>query len=92
MKCKIIGVQRKSGKFKPQDEPGTVIPYDNLMLHAITNERAITGHGCKVVKMKMADAADLIAECGGAIDTIVGHVVDIEFGKYDKVANWEVVE
>lgn len=89
MKCQIIGVEHREGDFTPKDKPGTLIHYDNLVLHECHRNRAVVGSAVGEIKMKMAQAADLIAEGGGDMQKLVGRVIDFDTDRFGKVLGWE---
>jgi len=91
MKLRVIGVQRKSGTFKNPDT-GKSYDYDNLNLHCVGSHMDVYGDCVREVKLKISNAAELVAAVGGKVENIIGHVVDFEFGSYSKVVNYELVE
>lgn len=91
MKLQVIGIQRKTGTFKNKDS-GKTYDYDNFNLHCVGKDMDVTGQFVREVKLKASAAAELIADCGGKPDGIVGHTVDFEFGSYGKVTNYELVK
>ena len=92
MKVKIVGAEQRTGDFTPKDKPDTSIHYDNLVLHCIGHELKVKGCTAVQLSMKMADAAELIAEVGGTIDKFVGHEYDIDTKYRTKISNAELLK
>lgn len=58
---KIVGFETRKGEFTPDNEPDKKIPYENILLHFVTNENpAVTGvstslYGNSVIKIPAKD-------------------------------------
>ena len=91
MKLQIIGIQRKTGTFQNK-ETGKTYDYDNFNLHCVGKSMKVSGQCVREVKLKSSDAAELIAECGGKPEQIVGHTVDFEFTNFGAVDAYELVK
>lgn len=91
MKMQVVGIQRKAGTFENRETKKSY-DYDNYNLHCVGKDIEVGGQCVRVVKLKASAAADLIAACGGKPEQIIGHTVDFEFGRYDKVTNYELVK
>lgn len=91
MKVQVLGVERRTGVFKPKDRPGTEYNYDNLMLHEVHRSIKVTGNATGTVKLKMEEAAQLIAEVGGDPAALVGKTVDFEFDRFGKVLDYQLL-
>lgn len=91
MKLQIIGIQRKTGTFTNQ-ETGKTYDYDNFNLHCTGKSMKVSGSCVREVKLKASEAAELIAECGGKPESVVGHTVDFEFAPYGGVDAYELVK
>ena len=46
----------------------------------------------QTVKIKSEEAAELIADVGGEVKNLVGHVFDFEFTRFGKVSAYEMVK
>ncbi|WP_443736982.1 hypothetical protein [Treponema sp.] len=92
MKCTIIGVERRTGSFKPKDKPNTVIQFDNFNLHCVCKDMKVIGSAVTTVKIKAEDAGELIAAVGGHPEDLVNHVVDFDFDRFGKVLDFEVLK
>lgn len=91
MKYEVVGAQRKVGDFTPKGKD-VAYHYDNVNLHCVCKNLDVVGHAVREIKLKSENAADLIAICGGTLESVVGHVIDFEFGSYGKVVNYEFVK
>lgn len=91
MKLQVIGYERKTGTFENK-ETGKTYPFDNFNLHCIGRHMSVAGNCVREVKLKVSDAAQLIADIGGDINQIVGRWIDFDFGAYGKVTNYELVQ
>ena len=91
MKIEVIGVERKNGTFK-NPETGVEYPYDNLMLHGIQKRFSGEGQGVQVVKVACDGVgAELIAECGGNINGIIGHTISFDTSRFGKVTDFDII-
>lgn len=90
MKLQVIGIQRKTGQFTNKDN-GITYDFDNFNFHCVGKSMEVTGNCVREVKIKVSDAAGLIAEIGGDPNNLLGHTIDFEFGGYGKVINYELV-
>ena len=91
MKLHVIGIQRKTGTYTNQDN-GKTYDYDNFNLHCIGKSMKVAGQCVREVKLKAADAAELIAAVGGKPEQVVGHTVDFEFTNFGGVEAYELVK
>lgn len=91
MKLQVIGIERKTGTFENK-ESGKSYPYDNYNLHCVGKNMKVRGQCVREVKLKVADAAELVAAVGGDADQIVGRIIDFEFGAYGKVISYDLVK
>lgn len=90
MKIEVIGIERKSGVFK--NDSGVEYPYDNLMLHGIQKRFTGEGQGVQVIKVPCNGVgAELIAECGGKIEGIIGHTISFDTSRFGKVTDFDIV-
>ena len=92
MKYEVVGVERKIGDFKPQDKPGTAYHYDNINLHCLKKNAKVHGYEVQTVKIKSEEGVELIADVGGEVKNLVGHVFDFEFTRFGKVSAYERVK
>lgn len=92
MKCHVVGVERRTGQFSPKDKPGQTINFDNFVLHAVYNDRKVSGQAVTTIKMKANEASELIAEVGGDPDKLAGHLIDFDFDRFGKVMNFEIIK
>ena len=91
MKIEVIGVERNSGTFK-NPETNIEYPYDNLMLHGIQKRFTGEGQGVQIVKVACDGVgAELIAECGGQVDDIIGHTISFDCGRFGKVTDFDII-
>lgn len=90
MKTTILGVQHKAGKFT-DEKTGKPVVYDNIMLHGVCRNMEVTGEAVKVFKVKSENMGEIIAQAGGSYKDLVGKLLDIELGAYDKVQYIELV-
>lgn len=91
MKIEVIGVERKSGTFK-NPENGIEYPYDNIMLHGIQKRFAGEGQGVQIVKVPCNGiGSELVAECGGKTENIIGHTVSFDINRFGKVADFDII-
>ncbi len=91
MKLQVIGLERKTGTYENK-ETGKVYDFDNYNFHCVGRHMSVLGNCVREVKLKVTDAAGLIADIGGDINQIIGHTVDFDFGAYGKVTNYELVQ
>lgn len=91
MKLQVIGIERKTGTFENKDT-GKTYDYDNFNLHCVGKNMKVSGQCVREVKLKVPEAAELVAAVGGDANQIVGHVVDFEFGSYGKVVSYDLVK
>ena len=91
MKLQVIGIERKTGTFQNKDS-GMSYDYDNFNLHCVGKNMKVHGQAVREVKLKVPDAAELVAAVGGNSDQIVGRIVDFEFGAYGKVVSYDLVK
>ena len=91
MKLQVIGIERKTGTYDNKDT-GKSYPYDNFNLHCVGKNMKVHGQSVREVKLKVADAAELVAAVGGNSEQLVGRTVDFVFGSYGKVVSYEMVK
>lgn len=91
MKCKVLGIQRKTGSFEDK-QTERKIAYDNFMLHCLCRNMDVSGQAVKIIKLKAENAGELLAAVGGKSGDVVGHTIDFDLGAFDRVLAYEVVE
>ena len=94
MLYQVIGVQRKTGEFTPQDKPGTLVHFDNVVFHCVglKKEVGVTGQAAKQLSIKTVDSAEIVEAVGGQMENVVGRQFDFETRYGTKISAWELVK
>lgn len=91
MKIEVIGIERKTGVYENK-EAGQSYEYDNLMLHGIAKRFTGQGQGVAVVKVPARGVgSELIAECGGKPEGIIGHTISFDTNRFGKVTDFDIL-
>ena len=91
MKLQVIGIQQKAGTYQNKDN-GKSYDYNNYILHCVGKSMKVAGQCVREVKLKVADAGELVAAVGGKPEQLIGHTVDFEFSNYGGVEAYELVK
>ena len=97
MKYEIVGIEHAVGDFTPTTgkNANTVQHYDVYRLHTLKNSKDAYGQITAVVRATPDQMGQIIADLGGNIADIPGHILDMEvrnsFGKIN-LTDYEVVE
>ena len=96
MKYEIVGIEHAVGDFTPTSgkNANTVQHYDVYRLHTLKNSKDAYGQITAVVRATPDQMGQIIADLGGNIADVPGHVLDMEvrnsFGKIN-LTDYEVV-
>ena len=96
MKYEIVGIEHAVGDFTPTSgrNANTVQHYDVFRLHTLKNSKDAYGQITAVVRATPDQMGQIIADLGGNIADVPGHVLDMEvrnsFGKIN-LTDYEVV-
>lgn len=96
MKYEIVGIEHAVGDFTPTSgrNANTVQHYDIYRLHTPKNSKDAYGQITAVVRATPDQIGEIIADLGGNIAEVPGHVLDMEvrnsFGKIN-LTDYEVV-
>lgn len=97
MKHQIVGIEHAVGDFTPTTgrNANTVQHYDVYRLHTIRDSKNAYGKITAVVRATPDQMGQIVAEFGGNIADVPGHVLDMEirnsFGKLN-LTDFEVVQ
>ena len=97
MKYEIVGIEHAVGDFTPTTgkNANTVQHYDVYRLHTLKNSKDAYGQITAVVRATPDQMGQIIADLGGNIADVPGHILDMEvrnsFGKIN-LTDYEVVE
>ena len=97
MKYEIVGIEHAVGDFTPTTgkNANTVQHYDVYRLHTLKNSKDAYGQITAVVRATPDQMGQIIADLGGNIAGVPGHILDMEvrnsFGKIN-LTDYEVVE
>ena len=97
MKYEIVGIEHAVGDFTPTSgqNANTVQHYDVYRLHTLKNSKDAYGQITAVVRATPDQMGQIIADLGGNIADVPGHILDMEvrnsFGKIN-LTDYEVVE
>lgn len=85
MAMKIVGVGRSSGNYEGHD-------YDNFIVHALENDKNVTGQRANIVKVK-ADVfhRDLSAVADADMSKLLGLMVEFAYDRFGKVQSIGIV-
>ena len=94
MLYQVIGVERKTGEFTPQDKPGTLVHFDNFVFHSVgmMKEIGVTGQAAEQLSIKTVDSAEIIEAVGGKIENVIGRQFNFETRYGNKIRAWELVK
>ena len=96
MKYEIVGIEHAVGDFTPTSgrNANTVQHYDVYRLHTLKNSKDAYGQITAVVRATPDQMGQIVADLGGNIVDVPGHVLDMEvrnsFGKIN-LTDYEVV-
>lgn len=96
MKYEIVGIEHAVGDFTPTSgrNANTVQHYDVYRLHTLKNSKDAYGQITAVVRATPDQMGQIVADLGGNIVDVPGHVLDMEvrnsFGKLN-LTDYEVV-
>ena len=96
MKYEIVGIEHAVGDFTPTSgrNANTVQHYDVFRLHTLKNSKDAYGQITAIVRATPDQMGQIIADLGGNIADVPGHVLDMEvrnsFGKIN-LTDYEVV-
>ncbi len=96
MKYEIVGIEHAVGDFTPTSgrNANTVQHYDVYRLHTLKNSKDAYGQITAVVRATPDQMGQIVADLGGNIVDVPGHVLDMEvrnsFGKINLI-DYEVV-
>ena len=79
-----MAIEHAQGEFTPDKgkNAGTKQYYDIYRLHTLKPSRDTTGNvECVIVRCKPEQMGDIIAECGGKLENVVGRTLDMEVSK-----------
>ena len=97
MKYEIVGIEHAVGDFTPTTgkNANTVQHYDVYRLHTLKNSKDAYGQITAVVRATPDQMGQIIADLGGNIADVPGHILDMEvrnsFGKIN-LTDHDVVE